>query len=235
LVFVSPWFSPEPALASETDAKLSVTQNESVDVYFERGAKNLPVVFLVNSRYYSKADWQDYPRLLAQKGYFVAAVTTTGMATSSVDIADAIDGVLKKYASILDSSRVAFIGEALGGLKVIDVILQTQQVEARRRTMTIKTAVFLSVFRFGYGAEDRLPEGHVPVLALYATRDRFSGAYLTSEWAEARLSEPKKIVAIDGVAHGHELVTEGPTRDLVRAEIDAWLKRHLGRPQDLGE
>jgi dienelactone hydrolase len=193
------------------------TSNPSVDVYCPSGGGKLPVVFFAHNGGGKKEDWSDYPKKLAESGYLAASIQWATMSGIS-DLKAIIGDVLKKYADVADLERVAFVGGCHGGVKMVSFM------KAADAPCRVKTAVFLSISEMA-----KLPAEHVPVLGIYATDDHLGDNYkrFTKMYVETILTEPKKMVAITGTPHGHELVADAATKDEARGEIAAWLKEKL--------
>jgi hypothetical protein len=105
-----------------------------------------------------------------------------------------------------------------GGVKMVSFM------KAADAPCRVKTAAFLSI-----SESPKLPAEHVPVLGMYSTNDHLGDSYkrITKIYVESILTEPKKMVAIDGTPHGDELVADAATKDAARGQIDAWLKEKL--------
>jgi hypothetical protein len=73
-----------------------------------------------------------------------------------------------------------------------------------------------------------LPDTHAPILAAYSTKDRLGSYYIDKTKAVATgLSQPCKLIVVDGKPHGHELVTDPECGPKVREEIKGWLAENL--------
>jgi dienelactone hydrolase len=203
-------FGEEPGIVMDDS-------NPGVDVYRPGGGGKLPVVFFAHNGNCKKEDWVDYPLRLAEAGYLAASIQLV-TASGCADVKDAIGEVLKKYADSVDLERIAFIGGCHGGVKMVSAM------KAADAPCRVKTAVFLSISEMA-----KLPAGHGPILGIYSTEDRLGDNYkrFTKMYVESILTEPKKILAVSGAPHGHELVSDPSTKDEVRAAIDAWLKEKL--------
>lgn len=206
---------------SRRGRNMSVTMEQpkglTSDLYYPGNAAKLPVVFLAHNGGGKKEDWADYPRKVAEGGYFVASLGWTDFA-GSADFAEAIDAILGLHADRVDSGRVAFVGGCHGGMKMISLMKEGSS------GYFLRAAVFLSV-----AEETSLPDKHVPVLAFYATEDRLGSYYqgISRRIAEQAFDEPKKVVVVNGTPHGHELVTDAISKGPVRDEIGAWLEGYL--------
>lgn len=191
---------------------------ETADLFLPGGAKapSALVVFAHNGGA-GKEDWGDFPRELASKGYAVLNVGWTDF-QGHAELSAAIKSVLEKQKGRIDAGRVAFIGGCHGCVKLGGLI------NAGDPAYAVKTAVFLAI-----SEKLTLVEPHVPVLACRSSLDRLGEGYrkIQQEVLEKDLTEPKKVVCIEGTPHGNELVTDAGCSGAVRAEITAWLEEHL--------
>jgi hypothetical protein len=207
-------FAGAAELSAQTAAELSPT----LDLYYPAKMEaSYPVVFLAHNGGAKKEDWGNFGEDLADSGYIVASIGWTA-SRPDVDLQDAIDAVFKRFGANADRERVVFIGGCHGAVKFTRLLF-----DAKYAAM-VKALVFLSI------SEDIfIDANHAPILAAHSLHDHLGQYYIdkTKAVCEKSITEPKKVITLDSDAHGNEMVVSEGSREIVRSEIKAWLKRYL--------
>ena len=182
----------------------------------------LPTVFFAHNGYGKKEDWGNFPKEVAAEGYITVSIGWEDM-SAVTDIYKSIDGILKKYESSIDMTRVAFIGGCHGAVKLL-TLLDDKDLMAK---INVKTAVAISVSEDDPNMIKATKNTDIPILAIYAKRDVYGYSPINKKFAEELLREPKKVIALDVIPHGNEMLVKDDTKPAVSKEIKEWLKKYL--------
>lgn len=180
----------------------------------------LPVVFMVHNGLEDKSVWGDFPKQIANAGFFTVNITWRAWDTTEVEAA--IQYNLTKYADIIDTNKISFIGGCHGGKDVLQIMSHSGL------NYKVTSAVVLSVAEPDQSVIDSEKVSHPPILAYYSKQDELGEYYqkASKQVAEDIITEPKKVIALDETAHGDNIVTKASNKEKVRNEIIAWIKSY---------
>ena len=201
--------------------KVYLQLEESVYYPKDRGKNiKLPVVFMVHNGGADKSAWGDFPQQVADAGFLTVNITWKAWDTTEVEAA--IQYSLNKYADLIDTNKVSFIGGCHGGKDVLQIISHLGL------NYKLTSAVVLSVSEPDQSVIDSEKVSHPPILAYYSKQDELGDYYqkASKQLAEEIITEPKQVIALDEKAHGNDIVTKASNKDVVRKNIIAWIKNH---------
>ncbi len=176
-----------------------------------------PVVFMAHNGYADKSAWGDFPEDIAEAGFITVNITWNAWDTSNVE--SAINYTLNKYADIIDTNKVVFLGGCHGGKDLLEILGKED------KPYTVQTAVLLSVSEIDDAVKkNSQKKGHVPMLVYYSKNDQYGLTDISKQFAEEIVTKPCKIKPQEDPAHGNEMVTISNNKDVVRTEIIGWIK-----------
>ncbi|HEX9061845.1 MAG TPA: hypothetical protein VF941_16830, partial [Clostridia bacterium] len=158
----------EIRLRSENNYYLQLDQS----VYYPKDKKcKLPVVFFAHNGGADKSAWGDFPKQVADAGFFTVNFTYKSWDTTEVEAA--IDYTLKKYADKIDLDNVSFVGGCHGGKDLLKIQSNTGL------KYKVKDLVVLSVSEDDQEVKDAMKASHAPILVYYSKNDELGDYYKT--------------------------------------------------------
>jgi len=206
-------------IVSQDEVYLQLKQSVYYPENIDKETK-LPVAFFAHNGEEDKSAWGDFPKQMANAGFF--AVNITWKAWDTTEVEAAIEYNLNKYADVIDTNKVSFIGGCHGGKDLLQIMSHTVL------NYKVTSAVVLSVAEPDKSLIDSQKVSHPPILAYYSKLDELGEYYqkASKKVAEEVITAPKKVIELDEKAHGDNIVTKALCKKKVRTDIIDWIKRY---------
>lgn len=206
-------------VVKETESYYTLEQDVYYPIEMEKGVK-YPVVFMAHNGGANKEAWGDFPQAIANEGFFTVNIGWQAWDTSNVE--SAINYTLEKYADVIDTENVVFVGGCHGGKDFVDIL------NKENTAYNVKAAVLLSVSEIDDGVLSLQNQSHVPMLVYYSLNDEY-GANIEAtakRFATEVMTKPCKVVASKDPAHGNNMVTNSSEKNTIRRDIINWAKKY---------